>query len=317
MNKRGISAIIATVLIILITIAVVITLWAMVMPTITDQLSSIRLNVDLIISTTEGYTVWDSSTNLASVQIQRKGDSEDLIGLSLIFNKEGRSIKRFSSDLPGENEKKVYCINFSEAGMPTGELEAIKVAPVFKRMKEGKITSEIKIGTWGKGSLSSSLSCVDLSNGGTPPASLLDVPVTQATATTADLSADPTWYNSEGGNNNIILKLYNIQNYDIYLKSFQLEWNDSGIDLRHIQHRTIDNSWSKPRIWDNGNQPSPVSEPFIADNNNLIIKANNYSVIDDLHFDNAIAPGTQFNLTLNFADISGSDIGSSTLRFII
>lgn len=119
-------------------------------------------------------------------------------------------------------------------------------------------------------------------------------------------------HGSEARNKDIILELHNIMPYDVYLESFTLSWTDPGNLLNHIQHRTPDNEWEKPKIWDSGDLPSPASGTFILEPDNLIIPANSNTEIDDLHFTNDIVSGTQFTLTLDFNDES-----SSTLSFTI
>ena len=123
------------------------------------------------------------------------------------------------------------------------------------------------------------------------------------------------WHGAKGGDDNIILKLFSDVSYDIYLHDFVLRWNDSSNRFKHFQHLTEANGWSKIKIYGDVNAPSPASGVFDDNGNpdaNLKIPANEYTIVDDLHFTNKIKLPTVFNLTLNFNDST-----SSTLAFTI
>lgn len=86
MNKKGVSAVIATVLIIMITVAAVAIIWSFVIPMIKDSLEdSVSGKVSLNIETKGGYTVYDSINQFASVQIERGQDDFELRGIQVIF----------------------------------------------------------------------------------------------------------------------------------------------------------------------------------------------------------------------------------------
>ena len=67
MNKRGISAIVATVLIILITVAGVAIIWGAIIPMIGEDVSFGDEMVDLRIVTSAGYTAWDEESGIMVV----------------------------------------------------------------------------------------------------------------------------------------------------------------------------------------------------------------------------------------------------------
>ncbi len=141
----------------------------------------------------------------------------------------------------------------------------------------------------------------------------LDEITSQLTANINDSLPDD-WHGAEGDEDNIVLKLFNKESYDIYLKNFTLGWNHSTNKFKHFQHLTEANGWSKIKIYED-NSFSPVNGIFDGKGNpyaNLRIPANEYTIIDDLHFGNDIRFPTDFNLTLGFNDST-----SSTLRFII
>ena len=70
MRKGGISAIVATVLIILITVAAVAIIWLAVIPMI-QQSGDVSYNADIVIETEGGYTYFDSSRGVVCVQVKR------------------------------------------------------------------------------------------------------------------------------------------------------------------------------------------------------------------------------------------------------
>ena len=71
MNKRGISAIIATVLIILITVSAITIIWVAIIPIISDQFGGLNPNSRVNVVTSQGYTFYDPVKNLVTVQVQR------------------------------------------------------------------------------------------------------------------------------------------------------------------------------------------------------------------------------------------------------
>ena len=138
-NKSGISAIVATVLIILITVAGVTIIWAAVIPMINDRVTFNEAVVDLSIQTDGGYTTWDESTKIASVQIKRgSDDSSTLDGIQVIFGMPGGVSIPFwlnASEIPTSNQAKVYYFNLSEKPLD------VKIAPIFDGVV-GEISSK-------------------------------------------------------------------------------------------------------------------------------------------------------------------------------
>ena len=126
-SKKGISAVVATVLIILITVAAVSIVWAVVIPMIKNNISASGTGEGVSIDTSEGYTVYDSNTKIACVQVKRES-GEGIIGAQIIFDFDGNSetVIINSTDLPEVNQRKTYCYNLSAFGKPT----SIKIAPV-------------------------------------------------------------------------------------------------------------------------------------------------------------------------------------------
>jgi flagellin-like protein len=144
MNKRGISAIVATVLIILITVAAVTILWAVIIPMIQDNLDFSSLEGRVSVVTSEGYTYYDADSELASVQVKRDVDDGVMNRIKISFSVDGDD---FSSSVvaPESGSTRVYIFNLSDYGEP----ESVSVAPIFaveNREKEGPETSAVVIG---------------------------------------------------------------------------------------------------------------------------------------------------------------------------
>jgi hypothetical protein len=106
--KKGLSAIVATVLIVLITVATITIIWDAIIPMITDNVSFKDPNLRLDLVASEGYTTYDPKLNLSTIQVRRGSDKADLIGFDLIFLIEGNSVKHFVSDFPAPNQAKVF-----------------------------------------------------------------------------------------------------------------------------------------------------------------------------------------------------------------
>jgi len=74
--------------------------------------------------------------------VKRGEDEADVVGFDLIFVFSEESVTNFVNDTPETNEQKVYYLNLSEN---SGELEVIKLVPVFRNGKRGNVISELKI----------------------------------------------------------------------------------------------------------------------------------------------------------------------------
>lgn len=150
MNKRGISSIVATVLIILITVAAISMIWVFVLPMIKENVS-IDTRADLSISTEGGYSVYDSSNHSICLQIDRGTDNTNLIAIEFIFSIEGDTS---TVTLPTElktNQKKTYCFD-----NVSGNLESVSIAPVIVQGTTKKVGAVIsQLNDLPKGDLSS------------------------------------------------------------------------------------------------------------------------------------------------------------------
>ncbi|MCK4997360.1 LamG domain-containing protein [Candidatus Pacearchaeota archaeon] len=141
-NKRGISAIIATVMIILITVAAVGIVWVAIIPMIQDSLdfSSLSGRVSVL---NKGYTAYDSVKEIAMVQVKRDVDEGVMNRIKITFNVEGNSHSS-SVVAPASGNTKVYYFDMNGIGEP----DSVSVAPIFavgNREKEGDATSDVEL----------------------------------------------------------------------------------------------------------------------------------------------------------------------------
>ncbi|MFA5061062.1 MAG: LamG-like jellyroll fold domain-containing protein [Candidatus Pacearchaeota archaeon] len=142
MKKRAVSQVIATVLIILITIAAISILWLVVLPMLKD-LSSFEAMVSLEILS-EGYTAWDSENRLAEIQVKREVDDAKIVGFKLIFELENDNLYYIVDEVINFNEKKVYNFNFTNYSS-YGELLVVKLIAVYEGGSESGVLSELVI----------------------------------------------------------------------------------------------------------------------------------------------------------------------------
>lgn len=137
-QKKGISAVVATVLIILITVAAVTIIWAAVIPMIKNQISSGSACLDAVsqvsLVSDEGYTC--KNANNISLQVSHGAKDFELADIQVLVSAGGDTTTFLlnndtttldGSGMPGVNEEKVYIIN--STGI-SGTIDKIEIAPV-------------------------------------------------------------------------------------------------------------------------------------------------------------------------------------------
>ena len=91
MNKRGVSAVVATVLIILITVAAVTIIWAAVIPLVSDKIDTQAVCLDAISQLSiidDGYTCIESGSEV-NVHLKRGAQDFALADVLFLFAKSG------------------------------------------------------------------------------------------------------------------------------------------------------------------------------------------------------------------------------------
>ena len=141
-NKKGISAIVATVLIILITVAAVTIIWAAIIPMISNQLGKGTVCLDAVSQLSlvdNGYTC--KNGNNISIQVKQGAKNINLADIQVLVLA-GGSTTSYSlinstttlsptnmdaTKLPKPNEEKVYTIDTSGI---SGSIDKVEIAPV-------------------------------------------------------------------------------------------------------------------------------------------------------------------------------------------
>jgi len=143
MNKSGISAIVATVLVILITVAAIAMIWVAILPMIRQGLGFDALDGRVSVVDGDGYTIYDPAREVAIVQIRREVDEEVMNRNRVYFSIDGGS-RSAVVDAPGPSETRVYAFDLEDCGEP----DEVYVAPVFvsgSLEKEGAVSSRINV----------------------------------------------------------------------------------------------------------------------------------------------------------------------------
>ena len=162
MNKRGISALVATVLLVLITVAAVGIIWGAIMPMITRTMQLGQACIDAMVLIKEDRTCIDTNNNEVHVMVQRGTKDFNLSAIALFLegeagskgrdikdNKKTDGVRMFDKTydnatiLPGTGEFVVYVINSTAVGIsnPTG----VSVAPVVKSGDIEKMCDTISV----------------------------------------------------------------------------------------------------------------------------------------------------------------------------
>ena len=147
-NKRGISEVIAVILIILIVVFAITILWSVILPLVKEDIKFSDARLSIILE--EGYTAYYPELNLASVQI--RGDKEDSnleeIQITFFVNGESHEFRvpypAVNSALPGKNEVRTYWFNFTKEGI-AGVPDYVSIAPIYSNGKVGDIMSRVKL----------------------------------------------------------------------------------------------------------------------------------------------------------------------------
>ncbi len=138
-HKRGISAVVATVLIILITVAAVTIIWAAIIPMINDQLSKGTICLDAVSQLTvedKGYTCIDG--NDLNLQIGHGSTDFNLVDVQILISSAGstESINLVADttvkieDLPGANEEKTFTILDADMVTLAEDIDEVAIAPI-------------------------------------------------------------------------------------------------------------------------------------------------------------------------------------------
>ncbi|MBU2576670.1 MAG: hypothetical protein KKF50_03030 [Nanoarchaeota archaeon] len=128
-NKKGISAIVATVLIILITVAAVTIIWAAIIPMIQDQIggSTECFDASAALSVTTDYSCVNDTSKEAQIQVHRGTGKFTLSDIEIILGAGGNTnstmvVEDLIQSVPDVNGDRVYTLTYigdkvTEAGV--------------------------------------------------------------------------------------------------------------------------------------------------------------------------------------------------------
>ena len=141
-NKRGISAVVATTLTVLLSVVAVSIVWIGIDDQIGEEAFESSIESKASINIIEGYTVWDPDNETLSVQVEvSEIGSSTPIAIDFIFEVDGNSIKRRITEVPGENSRQVFYFNMSGLGKP----DEIAISFVYENGESSPILSRIEV----------------------------------------------------------------------------------------------------------------------------------------------------------------------------
>ena len=146
MNNRGISAVVATVLIILITVAAVTIIWAAIIPMIKNNLDT-TVCLDAVsqvsIGSEGGYTCFEfdpdakglANSGNVSVQVTRGAADFDLAGVQIIVSEGGDTFSSINSTVTSSGGSKIdtngqVVLFFSYDNTTTAGPDKVEIAPI-------------------------------------------------------------------------------------------------------------------------------------------------------------------------------------------
>jgi flagellin-like protein len=144
-EKRGISPVIATILLILITVAAVSIIWAFVLPFMKEKVGEVDKNVDLSILTEQGFTYFDYANNISSVQVKKGEEDVNITQIIFIFEKQGETKEiRGLFSIPNGQTQTFY--------IPlTTSYDSVSLAAVVLNGKKEKETGVLQIANFIRG----------------------------------------------------------------------------------------------------------------------------------------------------------------------
>ncbi len=141
--KKGISDVIAAVLLILIVIVLIILIWMFILPLLDFDFT--RTSISIVEN--GKYNLFDINQKIAGVQLKRGVDQANLVGLQFIFYIDGNSVTYTTKKVPHLNGNTVYYFSFCK-DLIEGIPNEVSVAPIYKRgykNKVGDVASRVSI----------------------------------------------------------------------------------------------------------------------------------------------------------------------------
>jgi len=144
--KKGISAIVAIVLMILIVIAGVGIVWGVLLPFLNQD---VKISEEAVsIDTDGGHTLYDEDSGIACVQVVRNDEEIDGAKILFVMGGNSHSVTINSSDLPEAGGKKRYCVNLTEHHIVPS---SVSIFPIKNGVEGGAIIINMPKGVFAPG----------------------------------------------------------------------------------------------------------------------------------------------------------------------
>lgn len=145
-SKKGLSQVIATILLILLSVAAVAILAAAIIPFVRESLSGGKECFEAVglleIDTEKGYTCYDSGEKEVKVMIKKAAKDVELRGIKIaIFDGTTGKTHDIETDLPGKGEERTYTIDANELD----RIESVEIAPIMESGKTCDATDKAEI----------------------------------------------------------------------------------------------------------------------------------------------------------------------------
>ena len=146
-SKKAVSAVVGTVLIIMITVAAVGVIWAAVIPMVRNSIDKgsacFDAQSDVSLTTDQGYTCINSTTGKINLQVKKGANTKvSLVGIQVLISVNGStSSEKITTGLPGNNEEKLLATTSNYLGA-----QKVSIAPIVtigKTQETCEVSSEI------------------------------------------------------------------------------------------------------------------------------------------------------------------------------
>lgn len=130
MQKKGLSDVINTVMLVALTIVAMGIIWVAIMPMIKDRMGSSDscLNADVSIEVSKGYTCWDSAQEIVMVQVKTGNIDVNVSGFKFFVSSDGNSIRYPKESYISPNSYNVFFLNSTGIS----NIDGIGVAAVIR-----------------------------------------------------------------------------------------------------------------------------------------------------------------------------------------
>jgi FlaG/FlaF family flagellin (archaellin) len=142
-KKKGVSAVVATILIVMITVLAIGIIWVTILPMIRENLavSDVCENAGVSIISSQGYTCYKPN-NITMVQVSKANTEANVTGLKFSISSYGNSYDYDEQEVAySTNDYNVYYLNTSEFS----KIEKISVVPTVKFGDSEKSCSSISL----------------------------------------------------------------------------------------------------------------------------------------------------------------------------